>query len=115
MKNNPRAIKAACVRFKDGELLVGGCHGTCIIRAVDDLGWYPSLDAAWNAIAMEGFITFGGEVLTREQAYVRAVELGMDKERYDEEIKDTYLPNAKRDAKPWLETYAYETVGGHLG
>lgn len=112
---NPRAIQAACVRFKDGELVAGTCHATCITRVVEELNWYDSLDDAWAAIVMEGFVTFGGEVLTREQAYVRAVETGMDKEAYDEDARGTYLPNSKRDTKPWLESYSFEAAGGQLG
>ena len=106
---NPRSIKSACVAFKNGSLYTGAIHAHCIMDAIEK-GEFTNDEEAWDAILTEGFITHGGEVLNRADAYARAAELkSFDKEAYDNDVSDC------RSLCHELETYAYEMAGGALG
>ena len=116
MSINPRSIKAACVTFANGQTISGGCHGVCLYEA-EARGWYGSVDEAFDAIRLEGFITHGGEILTREQAYHRAIETrAMTRETYQQMAEESgcalFAGNLAR--RPYLESITFEEAGGEL-
>jgi predicted GNAT family acetyltransferase len=68
LASNPKAVKEAAVRVEDGSIFTGPAH----MFAHDD-----AAEAGKSLRGSEdGFITYSGDFLTREQAYRRAIELG---------------------------------------
>ena len=103
---NPRAIKAPCVTFSDGRTREGSCHGVCVLDAIR-AGWFDSEEAAFSAIRIEGFITHGGEILSREDALTRAVELReMTRAHYERAARESGV----KGPADWLESLTYDDV-----
>ena len=106
-------IKGACVTFANGKTLVNGCHGVCISEAVS-LGWYDSIDTAFEAMTFEGFVTHSGEMLNREDAFKRAEQLrAFDVAEY-RRITEEETRLCGRSGGDWLESVNYEEAGGVL-
>lgn len=76
---NPRAVRMAAVRDKEGKIYEGLMHAMASAQYWETK--YPGDDnnalRAWNSVPEleEGFVTNSGEFLSREGAYQRALEL----------------------------------------
>lgn len=112
-EDEPRAVKEAAVQLKNGKVFTGAWHG----EAIDNFRKaFPSMsDEAFNNTLqnelVDGFVTNGGEFLTREEAFNRAVELQQISEPVAEDLSKVY--KGKKGA--YLESDVFRGVAKFQG